>query len=454
MLISTTSAFAQPLTPQVKGKDAMTAERKFQILVRNEASRQEIFSTNEQLRLLQQSESRNTRGIFSNLLKTAFGSSLVQKTVNASSNLLGLGVSYIVEALKSPREKWYKTAKQQCSYSRKLSSKAVINDFYGAPSLKGALDPENMIFQGFGCKNYIEVKDKPGLGAEVFYVFCKIRRDSIGLKRIIDHSKFIVEIDSFMLNPKFCNLPNDSTENLNKRFDFKKREDLNLTLKVRLYSSWINEAIMVTDNQQLGEFTFNAKIKEELLNEDSIFIYDKNNPKHKELITVDGDCFIVPRSFTGTIDGNEYTPAWGTGQYKVEMDLSETCKIRDEYYLIPKVGNGSEIAFADGTPRNRKWDKSKWKTEWKEMKQRKKGESFIKNAWKSIITAYKGENWVTTLTDPFATALYQYETTKLNDWLNLTQSQSGNQQTKTTGTNSVHTSNGQGDIKKPQKAKP
>lgn len=400
------------------GKSPRQAQRKFQILVENQQKVKTIQETNNQLMAMQESSRGDAqRGLLSELLFKSYTSSYKQKTVNASSNLVSLGLSYVTEALKSDREKWYRRAQQQCFYTLPLGTETRIDDFYALPSTKGAMDPENLKFEGFGCKNYIEVMDGSGEGIGVFYIFCKMRRDSIGLRHIINHSKFLVEVDSLVINPKFCNLPNDSTGNPDNRFDFSKRDNLKLSLKVRLFSSWMNQATMITNDQQLGEFVVNVNVDKKKLNADGMFIYDKNDPDFDRLINVDGDSYIVPRSFTGTTDAANYQPTWGTGQYRIEMEISESCRIVDEYYQIRESGNGQAVAFADATPGKKKWDKAKWKTEWKAMNVRRKGDSLLKNAWKCVVSAYKGSGWMATLTDPATTALYSYETEKLDDWI-------------------------------------
>jgi hypothetical protein len=93
--------------------------------------------------------------------------------------------------------------------------------------------------------------------------------------------------------------------------------------------------------------------------------------------------------------------------------------LQQTYYLVPEVGNAREVAYADAAPGNKKWDKNKWKVEWNDMKARKKNKSFWSNALSAITTAYIGNNWITTITDPLATALYSYETQELNNWLDL-----------------------------------
>lgn len=394
------------------------AQRKYQIIVENERNAKKVQDTNDRLLALQESSRGEAqRGLFGDLLWQGFTSSFKQKTVNATSNLVSLGLSYIQEALKSDREKWYRRAQQQCYYNQPLSAETKIDDFYALPSTKGAMDPENLKFEGFGCKNYIEVMDGSNEGIGVFYIFCKMRRDSVGLRHIINHSKFMVEIDSLVINPKYCNLPNDSTGSADSRFDFEKRDNLSLELKVRFYSSWMNQATMIENDQQLGEFTINVDVDKRKINSEGLFIYDKNDPDFEDLVSIDGDCYIVPRSYTGTSDAISYQPTWGTGQYRIEMEVSEQCTIVDSYYQIRESGNGEAVAFADATPGKKRWDKAKWKVEWQAMNARRKNDSFIKNAWKCIVSAYKGTGWVATLTDPITTALYTWETQKLGDWI-------------------------------------
>lgn len=415
------TSFAQPAKGSL-GKTGNNqprmAQRKFVILVENERNIKKVQDTNDLLLALQESSRGEAqRGLLGDLLWAGFTSSFKQKTVNATSNLVSLGINYLSEAMKNKREKWYRRAQQQCYYNQSLSTESQINDFYALPSTKGAMDPENLKFEGFGCKNFIEVKGNEEEGVGVFYIFCKMRRDSVGLQHIINHSKFLVEIDSLVFNPKYCNLPNDSTGSADSRFSFEKRDHLNLQLKVRFFSSWMNQATMITNDQLLGEFTINVEVDKNKLNSDGLFVYDKNDPDFERLVSVDGDCYIVPRSYTGTTDGVSFKPSWGTGQYRVEMEVSERCSIVDSYYQIRESGSGEAVAFADATPGKKKWDKAKWKVEWEAMNARRKNDSFLKNAWNCIVSAYKGTGWMATLTDPLATALYSWETQKLGDWI-------------------------------------
>lgn len=420
-------AFAGIMLPQMATKpvsnpnsgEPRLAERKFQILVENERDVKKVLDTNERLLALQkESQDENQRGLLlASLLWQGITSSFQQKTINATSNLVSLGVDYIKKALKNKRKEWYRRAEEQCYYHKTLSTERQINNFYALPSTKGAMDPENMKFEGFGCKNYIQVMDGSNDGVGVFYIFCKIRRDSIGLQHIINHGKFLVEIDSLIINPKYCDLPNDSTGSVDSRFNFEKRDNLSLQFDMRLYSSWMNQAIMYTENKLLGGFTIYINVDKNKLNQNGLFVYDKNDPDFKNLVNIYGDCYIVPRSYTGTNDGVTHQPTWGTGQYRIEMEISEQCSIVDSYYQIIESGNGEAVAYADATPGKTRWDKAKWKVEWNAMNSRRKGDSFFKNAWNCIVSAYKGSGWMATFTDPVTTALYSWESHELGDWI-------------------------------------
>lgn len=262
-------------------------QRKFEILVRINDNADEMEADNRRLRSLQSASADRTRGAFLDLLKTGFGSSLTQKTVNATSNVLSLGLDYLATALRGHREEWLRTARQQCTLTKKLKSETTIEDFYATPSTRGAMDPENLKFKGFGCRHYLECTDRPGRGREVFFLFCKLRKDDEGLRHIVNHGKFVVSLDTLVFNPTFCGLPNDSTGSIDSRFDFEKRKNLTLSMRVRIYSSWMNEAIIPSTDQKLGEFTVTARIDRSKLRAipnpetgqtDTLFVYDPTIP--------------------------------------------------------------------------------------------------------------------------------------------------------------------------------
>lgn len=396
------SSFAQRPASVRPGGDSQRGQRKYEIIVTN-AETSDIDDTNQRLDHARTRSLNRARGLDSELIG-AFSATGVGQIVSASTNVLGLGVNYLKKAIKGSREEWYNAAQRQCSFHRLLSTETHIDDFYSRPSVQGAMDPSDLKFEGFGCRSYIELPDKPGWGNEALYLFCSMRRDDEGLSHITDHSKFKMQIDTLMFNPRFCNLPNDSTGQLDASFNFRGRKDLVLNIKARIYSSWINEAIMVTHDQLLGEFSITARIDSTKL-DNGVFIYDADDPEMRNLVSIDGDCFIVPRSFTGTTDAVNYSPAWGTGQYRIEMEISESCRIDDAYYQHPSKPGEKP-----------KWDKSKWGPEWKAMKAARRAEpDFISQTWRTVTAGYVGDGWVAVITEPITKALIAQETTQLNN---------------------------------------
>ncbi len=412
IFLASCCAFAQmPMPGAGGGAHKVKAQPKFEIIVSNQTSSDSVFKLNQMVDLKQKQNKAPTAGTtkaFLDDVVAATSQTAVGQVVTVSTSLLGLGVNAISKAIKGDsREEWYKAAQDQCRFTRILKTDSKIDDFYYIPSVKGAMDPENLKFEGFGCRSYIEEIDRPGNGVECFYVFCKLRKDSVGIGHIVNHSKFMVEIDTLRFVPKYCHVPNDSTGRMETTFDYAKRNDLTLNITVNIYSSWINQAIMVTQDQLLGTFTIQAKIDPELIGEDGVFVYDKNNPQYE--VSVTGDSFIVPRSFTGTTDALTYTPAWGTGQYRVEMIVSESCTINDSYYQASASEPGQQP----------KWDKEKWQAEWKTMKNASKQPSMWQSALATITSGYTNNGWVAIIAEPITTTIIASETTALNGLLNL-----------------------------------
>lgn len=421
-------AFSQPSTNGPKPEMEQT-QRVYRVFVNNETSPECIQARNDSLA---KRGVRSRGGLLTDLglaVATGYTNILVQKTMNAASNVLDLAVKYLsawIHKNRQEREEWLKAAHLHSRFERKLATEICIDDFYYEPSTSGALDPMNMKFNGFGCKCALCPSDflrpdarhpqKEEVDAEElleFYVSCKVRQDSMGLNHIANHSKFYVEVNQLVFDTRHTSLPNDSIPGKKLRpFDFNGRKDLTFTLNVKVFSSWVNEAIMLTDNQQIGEFNIVAHIDTNDLNEDGIFVYDRE--KHGGKVSVTGDCFMVPRSYTGTADA----PSWGTGQYRLEMTILETCNVNENWYKRPMPSKSGPIA--DGKPSKKmktKWDNAKWKPEWEEMKSYRKEPSVWNSLWRSITTAYIGKDWVQELVSPLVTTVVAQEKVTLTKLL-------------------------------------
>lgn len=443
-----------------QGKQEVMGQYKYQIAVDYMNDADGLTALNNEIDYITNARNAN-RGI-GREIADSYKSTVTQKTVNATSNLIELGVNLIVGQLQKNSknfESWSKAKQKECTYTQKLSDKEQIEDFYYQTSTQGALDPHYLKFKGFSCRNYIEVTDsnavaqrmnelqgkggapgqaksgknlpgnkdgkmddsghyRSGIGQDAFYVACSLRSDSLGIAHMVNHSKFYLNVDSLIFYPEYCNIPNVNGRSAKESFSFDQFSNLEFQFKVTLTSSWINEAIMVYKDQELGEFIITAKITNDMLDENGRFYFDGKNPKTLQAVTINGDSFIVPRSYIGSNDAS----IWGTGQYKLNFEITESCQLNSKHYLkdvpIDKVGNGEAVSFAN-LPGYKSWQKEVWQSEWHRMNTRQTNNSFFKNVWTAIKTAYLGDNWVKELVSPAATVIYLEETKQLNKLFDL-----------------------------------
>ena len=255
---------------------------------------------------------------------------LFNATTNTMKGLAGgyvtsffdMGVNAIGSLItrnKRLKKEWEEAIRKENVFQTKITTVSEMSDFYEAPSFDGAMDPKGMRFDGIGC---VRIED----GDTLFYVSLHIDRTK--LYRIINHSKFELVLDTLILNPKRSNLPNTQ---LNIPFSFKERKDFTLSMDIAISSSWMNEVVQLQKNVELGKFNINIPVSPDLLDEDGFLRYTRHAgeaPRYK----VTGECFIVPRSYMGFRDEKEnFTDSWGTGEYKLTIDIKESCNVTEQY---------------------------------------------------------------------------------------------------------------------------
>lgn len=404
ILLGASSALAAaPQKGRSEGK-TVTGQRKYRIVV-NEGNDSTIAEFNRGLESLR--GSLNNRGFVENLVGL-YKTSAASQAVSLTTGLLDFGLNSLISASKSKKPEWEKTVKKECTFVKQLPMQMEILDFYRSPSSNGPLDPTDMNFNGFGCKQVIEFVDSLGnpYEEEVFYVSCKVKSGPEGKARMLNHSKFEVEVDTLRFNYRLCDLPNDSLgmDPQNRiGFSFDNRKDLKFMVNVAITSSWINQALMVFNDQPLGEFDIVASIDPKYIDEDGIFRYYASDEKDsKKDVRVSGDCFLVPRSYVGSSDMENVQESWGTGQYKVEMKISEVCNINRKYYQSP-----------DGK------DNKEWKKEWAKIKSRRRQPSVWKQLLSVVSSQYKDSKWITVLAEPAKSAFIQYETDGIKQLMNV-----------------------------------
>ena len=286
------------------------------------------------------------------------------------TSFIDLGVNAIGSLLTRNarlKEEWEETVKAENIYKTKISTVSEINDFYKEASFEGAMDPKGMRFDGIGC---LRLEDND----TVFYLSCHIDRSKID--RIVKHSKFELVLDTLIVSPTHSNLPNTY---LDLPYSFAERDNFTLSMNIKLISSWMNEIVQLQKNQELGAFVLNVPVDPEELDEKG-FLRDVRNRDEEPVYKIVGESFIVPRSYMGYRDKDDnYKNIWGTGEYKLEIELKETCDVTEQY-------------------------RENWKKDRKRRKKLMEKESIWENGWQTISNQRWDElaqSWViTTLQAP------------------------------------------------------
>jgi hypothetical protein len=285
--------------------------------------------------------------------------SLIDVGVNTAASLITQNANNKV--------KWEDAVKAENTYQETLTTVEPIHNFYSYPSFDSPMDPTGMNFNGIGCLRTIE-------GDTVFYLSCHIDPAKIG--RIINHSKFELSLDTLIIDPYHCNLPHS---NFDAEFSFERRQDLQITVEIRLVSSWMNELTQLQKNQELGTFVISVPVSQSDLDDSGKLRYVRVGDGPAKY-GIAGESFIVPRSYMGYRDEkNNYKNSWGTGDYKIELSLKETCNITNAY-------------------------RKDWKSDWKRRQDAANDENFMQRSWKMISSQHwdaLSQQWViTTLKAP------------------------------------------------------
>lgn len=376
----------------------------------------------------------NTKGFFQDLWKVTRSSYINTTTglaVDASKDLVTATIGFLRETLRSKKNDWKKQVIADNKYSENLFMNEQVKDFYGSNSTKGAMDPDSIIFDGFGCRQYMTITENMGgtiisNDVPIIDIKCSLRKDSIGMARMRHHGMFEVVVDYVKINPYLCNLPNDSLEydeaqKQLMKFDFNRRKNFKVSLTSQIQSSWVNEAIILNTDQILGNFKIDISIPDSTYLESDnehigYFIYErlestnrqmteeelKRNKRNERLIRISGESFLVPRTFIGY--GEDGKGVWGTGQYTVNMTIKESCDINMDYYVerIPKRGHRvsghNDARYLDTGRYKERWNYN-WKKEWSLMKHRHPKKNPYAMVWDNIKMKFAGDRWVNVLVD-------------------------------------------------------
>lgn len=291
---------------------------------------------------------------------TTLGKSMMIGGVTSAITVLTKELVNLTKVRKNQKQKWMAMRNKECVFIDSLYSVNGQRDFYRLPSSYGPLDPSDMNFDG------ITFRARRG-GKDVLRMVCHL--DTTRLSHLFLHSKFYLVLDTLEFNPYQSFLPNLSANrvmgpdakasddeiaywNTIRQFDFDEQQNPKLKIRLDFSSSWINEAVQIHRDVFLGSFDIEIPFKESDMTGD-VYFYSRQQAlaEHKPTIEVAGDCFVVPRSYMPVSAQN---PSWGTGEYKLKVVMSETCRYNpdgkrsknwhDDYKQLVRMQNNGKAS--------------------------------------------------------------------------------------------------------------
>lgn len=343
--MSSQSMMAQPKGKALGANNGPAPVDSWEVNVRQMPSDLRANITETMVNLKGSDEDRGLIADIGSAVGMGLVSGLVDAVVTETFNL--------AQYRKKQKQEWMRMIQNENNYTDSITSIKGLKDFYTANSHMGALDPSNINFDG------IEIRGMRN-GQQVIYMSCSIDRDN--LEHLFRHSKFNLVLDSMSFNPYICHLPNVTANGIRTMNDIKKgravvkadtilrpgkggngfsfdeRNNLRVAIDFSIYSSWINQAVQIHKNIELGKFSFVVNIPNNIIgtynySRSEILNEAKKQPKDMQgkfladnLIDIEGDSFVVPRSFMPLDNGK---PMWGTGEYNIKVKIRESCQFAD-----------------------------------------------------------------------------------------------------------------------------
>lgn len=311
--------------------------------------------------------SRN-RGLMADM-----GNAMLAGGVASVVNVVASEIINLTQIRSKQKKAWMEMRQKECTFVDSLQSVKGQSDFYAKQSNYGPLDPSDMNFDG------ITLKANRG-GKEVLKMVCHI--DTTRFDHLFLHSKFYLVVDTIIFHPYRSFLPNLQANHIEtprgkefsqdeldywrtiSQFSFSEQQNPSINIKMDVYSSWINELVQVYQDVKLGTFTVNVPISERDL-KDSVYVYTRQDAidRHQNTIDMEGDCFVIPRSYMPVAANN---PSWGTGEYKMKVVLSENCRYN------PKEGRSKN-----------------WHRDYKQLVRMQNHGKAKKEYWNDIVTTFR-----------------------------------------------------------------
>lgn len=328
LLICSSHSFAQRPMADVQPKEGIMGNMQNMQMDNFEVDVNQMDdNTRKKLNQVAANYRSKSRGAFTNISK-----SMLYGGVSSVFTVISNEIISLTKIRSQQKKKWMEMRQNECLFIDSLQSSKGQSDFYRKPSVHGALDPSDMNFDGITFRASRN-------GNEILKMVCHI--DTTKFSHLFLHSKFYLVLDSVVFHPYQSYLPNLSANrirgvdsksskeqidywNMISKFSFSEQQSPTINIRMDFSSSWINEAVQVYQDVKLGSFSVNIPINEMDLGKDSVYVYSRQEAlmKHKQLIDITGDCFVIPRSYMPVAANN---PSWGTGEYKMKVVMSERC---------------------------------------------------------------------------------------------------------------------------------
>lgn len=329
LLICSSHSFAQRPMADVQPKEGIMGNMQNMQMDNFEVDVNQMDdNTRKKLNQVAANYRSKSRGAFTNISK-----SMLYGGVSSVFTVISNEIISLTKIRSQQKKKWMEMRQNECLFIDSLQSSKGQSDFYRKPSVHGALDPSDMNFDGITFRASRN-------GNEILKMVCHI--DTTKFSHLFLHSKFYLVLDSVVFHPYQSYLPNLSANrirgvdsksskeqidywNMISKFSFSEQQSPTINIRMDFSSSWINEAVQVYQDVKLGSFSVNIPINEMDLGKDSVYVYSRQEAlmKHKQLIDITGDCFVIPRSYMPVAANN---PSWGTGEYKMKVVMSERCQ--------------------------------------------------------------------------------------------------------------------------------
>ncbi len=305
------------------------------------------------------------------------------------------------------KKKWEAMRNRECVFIDSLESARGQRDFYTQPSKYGPLDPSDMNFDGI---TFSAKRD----GQEVLRMVCRI--DTTRLNQMFLHSKFYLVLDSLVFYPYRSYLPNLSANRIGwtpsntgkkkskkqreqeaywqtiSQFSYEENGSPQLSIRMDLTSSWINEQVQVYQDVKLGSFSLNVPIPENQLQEDSSYVYSREEAlaRGETPIDIHGECFVVPRSYMPV---SAHDPSWGTGEFKLKITLAQRARYNP---------NGARA--------------KNWHEDYKQLVRMQSGGKAESDYWRSVKTTFVDKSG--TIMKATYAPLVNYGVVTVTGWVN------------------------------------